>query len=223
MPQVLSRYPTAPVQYVSGLNQEDQATLERMARELGVWERIVLRGRVDDAELINLYRSADVYVTPTRYEGFGLTLLEAMTAGCPLVTTDIPVVNETVRHSENGWLTRYLQTLTLPPGTALPALATGSSRPASLVGYPEAVAMSNPSSFSLGGSSQYRAQQTNALRAMYGSNADWLDLAGKETVDAIGSLRTDRQHEYGYVCREPCGILQIQALTRSTVRNLRQW
>jgi glycogen synthase len=34
-------------------------------------------------------------------------LLEAMTAGCPLVTTDIPVVNETVRHGENGWLTRY--------------------------------------------------------------------------------------------------------------------
>lgn len=107
LPQILSRYPTATVQYVSGLNREDQATLERMARELGVWERIVLRGRVDDATLINLYRSADVYVTPTRYEGFGLTLLEAMTAGCPLVTTDIPVVNETVRHGENGWLTRY--------------------------------------------------------------------------------------------------------------------
>ncbi len=107
LPQVLSRYPTATVQYVSGLNQEDQATLEQMARKLGIWERIVLRGRVDDATLINLYRSADVYVTPTRYEGFGLTLLEAMTAGCPLISTDIPVVNETVRHGENGWLTRY--------------------------------------------------------------------------------------------------------------------
>jgi glycosyltransferase involved in cell wall biosynthesis len=48
-----------------------------------------------------------VYVTPTRYEGFGLTLLEAMACGCPLVSTDIPVVNEIVQHGENGWLTRY--------------------------------------------------------------------------------------------------------------------
>lgn len=107
LPHVLERYPTATVQLVSGLNLEDQARLEQLARALGVAERINLRGRVDDAELVNLYRAADLYVTPTRYEGFGLTLLEAMAAGCPLIATDIPVVNETVQHGVNGWLTRY--------------------------------------------------------------------------------------------------------------------
>lgn len=107
LPAVIRRYPTAMVQFVSGLNQEDRNTLERTARELGVYKHISLRGRVEDAELINLYRVADVYVTPTRYEGFGLTLLEAMTAGAPLVSTDIPVVNEIVQHGINGWLTRY--------------------------------------------------------------------------------------------------------------------
>lgn len=107
LPIVARRYPTATVQFVSGLNQEDRDTLERTARELGVHKHIALRGRVEDAELINLYRVADLYVTPTRYEGFGLTLLEAMTAGAPLVSTDIPVVNEIVQHGVNGWLTRY--------------------------------------------------------------------------------------------------------------------
>lgn len=107
LPQVIARYPTATVQFVSGLNQEDRATLIAQARELGVHEQIILRGRVDDAELINLYRAADVYVTPTRYEGFGLTLLEAMSAGCPIVTSNIPVVNEIVQHGENGWLAEY--------------------------------------------------------------------------------------------------------------------
>jgi glycogen synthase len=107
MPTVLERYPGATVLMVSGLNQEDRATLDRMARELGIAERVQVLGRVEDAELVNLYRAADLYITPTRYEGFGLTLLEAMTAGCPLIATDIPVVNETVQHGVNGWLTRY--------------------------------------------------------------------------------------------------------------------
>lgn len=106
LPEIARRYPTATVQYVSGLNEEDRATLEQIARALGVWDRIVLRGRVANADLVNLYRAADVYVTPTRYEGFGLTLLEAMATGCALVSTDIPVVNETVRHGVNGWLAR---------------------------------------------------------------------------------------------------------------------
>jgi glycosyltransferase involved in cell wall biosynthesis len=107
MPKVLERYPTATMLLVSGLNQEDRAKLDQMARDLGIAERIQVLGRVEDAELVNLYRAADLYVTPTRYEGFGLTLLEAMTAGCPLISTDIPVVNETVQHGVNGWLTRY--------------------------------------------------------------------------------------------------------------------
>ncbi|HEY0734526.1 MAG TPA: glycosyltransferase family 4 protein [Herpetosiphonaceae bacterium] len=107
LPVVLHRYPTATVLMVSGLNQEDRAKLDQMARELGIAERVQVLGRVEDSELVNLYRAADLYITPTRYEGFGLTLLEAMTAGCPLISTDIPVVNETVQHGVNGWLTRY--------------------------------------------------------------------------------------------------------------------
>ncbi|MBV9788915.1 MAG: glycosyltransferase family 4 protein [Chloroflexi bacterium] len=107
LPAVLDCYPTATVLMVSGLNQEDRAKLDQMAQELGIAERVQVLGRVEDSELVNLYRAADLYITPTRYEGFGLTLLEAMTAGCPLISTDIPVVNETVQHGVNGWLTRY--------------------------------------------------------------------------------------------------------------------
>ncbi len=54
---------------------------------------------------MRLYDSADVLAFPTRYEGFGLPLLEAMAAGCPVVASDIPVVDEIVRHGENGLLT----------------------------------------------------------------------------------------------------------------------
>ena len=42
-------------------------------------------GRVDDAALRALYEAAACFVFPSRYEGFGLPAVEAMSAGCPLV------------------------------------------------------------------------------------------------------------------------------------------
>jgi glycosyltransferase involved in cell wall biosynthesis len=44
---------------------------------------------VSDEELRALYSAATVYVHPSLYEGFGLTILEAMAAGCPVVTSNV--------------------------------------------------------------------------------------------------------------------------------------
>jgi len=64
----------------------------------------VVSGEVPWDAVLDLYRGADVVVQPSRVEGFGLPLLECLTLGVPLVTTDAPPMNEIVSDGVNGRL-----------------------------------------------------------------------------------------------------------------------
>lgn len=58
--------------------------------------RVEVLGDVDDARLADLYRRAAVLALPSRYEGFGLPVLEAMAYGCPVVVSDAACLPEVV-------------------------------------------------------------------------------------------------------------------------------
>src|SRR5262249_33678641 len=53
-----------------------------------------LRGYVEKAELAELYRGADALLLPSRYEGFGFPVLEAMACGTPVVAAAEPALRE---------------------------------------------------------------------------------------------------------------------------------
>ncbi|MDO4319907.1 MAG: glycosyltransferase family 4 protein [Bacteroidales bacterium] len=77
--------------------------LMRMARELGIADRIDWPGHV--SEPLRRMASADIIVLPTRApEAFGLTLLEAMSQGVPVVTTDNGAQPEIITDSIEGLL-----------------------------------------------------------------------------------------------------------------------
>jgi glycosyltransferase involved in cell wall biosynthesis len=65
-------------------------TLERRARDLGVDDRVRILGKVTDRALRSAYRSADVFVSLSLHEAFGMALLEAAVAGSVVVASDIP-------------------------------------------------------------------------------------------------------------------------------------
>jgi len=62
--------------------------LSRLAASLGIEGRVRFTGFVRDDELLQIYNHADLFVYPSKYEGFGLPLLEAMACGVPVVTSN---------------------------------------------------------------------------------------------------------------------------------------
>ncbi len=70
----------ARLQLVGGANPRNFAGVEKIEGTGIEW-----LGRIDDDELVRRYRSADGFVFPSLYEGFGLPPLEAMACGCPVL------------------------------------------------------------------------------------------------------------------------------------------
>jgi len=70
--------------------------LERLVAELGVSDSVVQTdGRfADHRELIAIYNAADLFVHPSSYEGFSLTLVEAMACGVPVLTVNRAAARE---------------------------------------------------------------------------------------------------------------------------------
>lgn len=91
MPALLQRHPDLHYLVVGGASAEGdlRATLERQAETLGVAERVHFLGAQAPQALRWPLSAADVFVLPTRNEGWANVILEAMACGLPVVTTDV--------------------------------------------------------------------------------------------------------------------------------------
>jgi glycosyltransferase involved in cell wall biosynthesis len=71
-----------------------RSDLQRLTQELGIAERVRFLGRRNDVP--ELLATADIYVQPSYWEGFGIATLEAMAAGLPVVASDVPGLRDVV-------------------------------------------------------------------------------------------------------------------------------
>jgi glycosyltransferase involved in cell wall biosynthesis len=72
------------------------AALRRAIAASGLEDRIVLAGAVDDERLASLYAAADLVVSPSLFEGYGMVLAEALARGLPLVASTGGAAADTV-------------------------------------------------------------------------------------------------------------------------------
>lgn len=117
----------------------ERPLLEEQARALGVAPRVRFAGMVDPAEVPRYYALADAFVSASTSEAQGLTYLEAMAAGLPLLCRDDPCVRALVRPGQNGWVyhsTGELAALAarLPVGADAAPLREGARRAAAPYG-----------------------------------------------------------------------------------------
>ena len=81
----------------------ERAVLEQQAQSLGVADRVIFVGAVPPAEVPRYYALGDVFVSASTSEAQGLTYIEAMAAGLPLLCHADPCLDALVREGETGW------------------------------------------------------------------------------------------------------------------------
>jgi len=89
---------------------ESRETLQLLAQALGIGERVVFVGFIQDIDMHNELDSFDIYVFPSLMEGLPYSLLEAMRAGLPIVSTNVGGIPEALRDGKEGLL--------VPPGSS---------------------------------------------------------------------------------------------------------
>lgn len=104
IPAVVKRFPNTKF-IISGKGQSDEMRkLLAHAERLGVKGNMVFTGYYPDAKLPKLYQAADVFAFSTFYEHHPFAVLEALSTGLPVVTTNVGGIPETIVDGKNGFM-----------------------------------------------------------------------------------------------------------------------
>jgi glycosyltransferase involved in cell wall biosynthesis len=107
LPLVIRALPDYRVTLTLLGDSQDQQYVQRLqslVREYGLSHAVVFAPAVREGELFDLFQRYDIYLFPSLYEPFSLTLIHALGAGIPTVASDIGGNVEIVRHRETGLL-----------------------------------------------------------------------------------------------------------------------
>lgn len=89
-----NRVPDPPKLVLVGGKGWGDLPLEQVIRDYDLQHDVVIRGYVSDTELVALYSLATALIYPSLCEGFGLPILEGMTYGCPVITSNVSSLPE---------------------------------------------------------------------------------------------------------------------------------
>lgn len=90
--------------FIIGPDFGEAAKLQQLAKENKVSEKIKFAGSLDRPDLISAFKNAKVFVLPSRYEAFGIALIEAMAAKLPVVASDCSAIPYVVNNGRTGLL-----------------------------------------------------------------------------------------------------------------------
>lgn len=100
MPSLLREVPT--LKYLVAGDGDDRPRLMKKAVELGLGDRVIFTGMLNEDDKADYFRLADAFVMPGRGEGFGFVFLEALACGVPVVGSCLDGSREALRGGELG-------------------------------------------------------------------------------------------------------------------------
>jgi glycosyltransferase involved in cell wall biosynthesis len=103
IPYVLEKIPGASFTFV-GDDGDTARKIRQIVQRGGISRNVTILGPKFGGALADAYADADVFVAPSLYETFGITILEAMAVGLPVVATAVGGIPELVRDMVNGIL-----------------------------------------------------------------------------------------------------------------------
>jgi alpha-1,3-mannosyltransferase len=103
--QLMPQLPELELHLVYGAyNPEYKHSLEEQQVHLGIKDRVHWHGRLPLSDLLNQMAQCQYVILPSRYEGFGLTTLEAMAAAVPVICNNIDAFQNIITDGKNGIL-----------------------------------------------------------------------------------------------------------------------
>lgn len=70
-------------------------------------ENVIFLGKISDNELLNWYNKVQIVIIPSVFEGFGITAVEAMACGAPIIATNTDGLSDLIKNNSNGLLVNY--------------------------------------------------------------------------------------------------------------------
>ena len=89
---------------IAGPDFGDFERLKKLTEELELTDKITFCGKLDRNELVKLFKCSDVFILPSRYEAFGIVLIEAMAAGIPVIGSNISAIPFVIDDEKTGLL-----------------------------------------------------------------------------------------------------------------------
>lgn len=105
--QVFPRHPRAQLLFSGRITPDNRGFADALiarANAAGLGDRIRFLGEIPWDRVVQLYRTLDLFVAPARWEGFGLTPLEAMASGVPVIAARVGAYETLIRDGETGTL-----------------------------------------------------------------------------------------------------------------------
>jgi phosphatidylinositol alpha-1,6-mannosyltransferase len=102
LPGLKTKYPDIKYVLAGKYDEKEGVRVKRLISDLGVTEQVILTGFIKEEELADHFLMADVFVLPSKKEGFGMVFIEALACGLPVICGNADGSADAIRNGELG-------------------------------------------------------------------------------------------------------------------------